>query len=219
MKIFLLFSTLSAACFIASCDSTEGQKPAKSPENESVSTPPKSQVKSLFIDVHHLGAGKVNYEAVAAAHDKDLSVQQKYDVSFLKYWVDEAKGDVYCLSSSSDSGSIRKTHGEAHGLLPSKIFPVLEGTEAEANSKDSYFLDVHELGPGKVSMQDVAGAHQKDLDVQGKHGVNFINYWFNEKEGSVICLSQAPDSTAVIKTHTEAHGLVPVSVTKVLQGQ
>jgi hypothetical protein len=175
--------------------------------------------KHLFIDVHHLGPGKVTYEAVAGAHAKDLATEGKYGVDFIKYWVDTAKGDVYCLSSSSDTGSIIKTHAEAHGLLPDHIYAVSEGTEAAVFGGKNLFLDVHELGAGNVTASAVAAAHQKDLAVQKKYGVNFINYWVNEKDGVVICLSEAPDSSAVIKTHKEAHGLIPKYVFEVKQGQ
>lgn len=175
--------------------------------------------KQLFIDVHRLEPGKVTYEAVAGAHAKDLTVQKKYGVQFKKYWVDEDKGLIYCLSSSSDSGSIRKTHAEAHGLLPDHIYPVTDGMEAALKGNKNLFLDIHYLGAGKVSANDVAGAHEKDLEVQEKHGVNFINYWVNEKEGVVMCLSEAKDSTSVIQTHKEAHGLVPAKVLKVKQGE
>jgi len=65
----------------------------------------------------------------------------------------------------------------------------------------------------------VAGAHQKDLMVENKYGVNFINYWVNTKDGVVMCLSEAPDSSAVINTHREAHGLIPSSISAVKQGQ
>src|SRR4051812_21438950 len=71
--------------------------------------------KHLFIDVHRLEPGKVKYEDVAKAHAKDLATETKYGVHFLKYWVDEDKGLVYCLSSASDTSAIRKTHAEAHG--------------------------------------------------------------------------------------------------------
>ena len=54
---------------------------------------------------------------------------------------------------------------------------------------------------------------------QEKYGVNFINYWVDEKRGTVLCLSQASDASKVIQTHKEAHGLIPVSVTSVKQGQ
>lgn len=175
--------------------------------------------KNIYIDVHHLGEGKVTPADVAKAHQKDLAVQKKYGVKLIKYWFDEAKGDIYCLSSSPDSQSLKKTHGEAHGLLPNQIYLVKDGPEAAEKKGLNFFLDVHQLGAGNVTAKDVAAAHQKDLDVQDKHGVNFINYWVNEKDGVVLCLSQARDSTSIIKTHTEAHGLVPVSVVKVVQGQ
>ena len=48
--------------------------------------------KKLFLDVHDIGPGKVNFEAVADAHKKDLATQGEFDVSFIKYWVDEQAG-------------------------------------------------------------------------------------------------------------------------------
>jgi hypothetical protein len=133
--------------------------------------------------------------------------------------VDEDKGLVYCLSSASDTGSIRKTHAEAHGLLPAEIYSVTDGQAASLQEGNSFFLDIHELGAGKVTAKDVAAAHQKDLAVEQKYGVNFINYWVDEKKGLVFCLSQAKDSASVVNTHKEAHGLVPVSVLKVKPGE
>ena len=178
-----------------------------------------SDTKNLYIDVHHLGAGKVTYDAVAAAHKKDLAVEKKYHVEFIKFWVDEKRGNVYCLSSAPDTAAIVKTHGEAHGLLPDQILRVTPGMQASIIQGKDFYLDIHNLGAGKVTAADVAGAHQKDLAVQDKHGVNFINYWVDERSGTVVCLSQAPDADAVINTHKEAHGLVPVSIEKVKQGQ
>jgi hypothetical protein len=173
----------------------------------------------LYIDVHHLGPGKVTAAAVAVAHQKDLAVEQKYNVQFMKYWVDVDKGDIYCLSSAPDPQAIRSTHAEAHGLLPDEIYKVSQGQAAMIKGNNNLYLDIHELGPGNVTAAAVAAAHQKDLAVEQKYGVNFINYWVDEKSGTVLCLSQAPDSTAVINTHREAHGLIPVSVVKVQQGQ
>jgi uncharacterized protein Usg len=175
--------------------------------------------KHLFIDVHHLTPGKVKYKDVQAAHAKDLAVENKYGVQFIKFWVDENKGLVYCLSSSSDTASIRKTHAEAHGLLPDDIYMVTDGQAATIKDQKDLYLDIHELGPGNVTAKDVAAAHQKDLAVESKYGVNFINYWVDEKDGVVMCLSEAKDSTSIIQTHKEAHGLLPAYVSKVQQGQ
>lgn len=178
-----------------------------------------SNPKYLFLDVHQLTPGKVKFEDVAKAHAKDLAVQNKYGVNMIKYWVNEEKGLVYCLASASDSESLRKTHAEAHGLLPLKIFPVTQGESSAAKNKKNLFLDVHQLTAGKVTAKDVAEAHKKDMAVQKKHGVNIINYWFDEKEGIVMCLAEAKNAASLIETHREAHGLVPDKVVKVKEGE
>lgn len=175
--------------------------------------------KQYFIDVHNLGAGKVSYQGVAAAHARDLATEGKYRVEFIKYWVDSVKGTVYCLSSAYDTASIIKTHAEAHGLIPEHIYSVSAGTASAAKGGKNLYLDFHQLGAGNVKASDVAAAHQKDLAVQGKYGVNLINYWVDEKEGVVMCLAEAPDSNALINTHREAHGLIPNYVKEVKQGQ
>jgi hypothetical protein len=177
---------------------------------------PKTE-KVLFMDVHDIGPGKVTFEAVADAHKKDLAAQQEFGVNFIKYWVDEDAGKVYCLAEAPSEAALFKTHQKAHGLVPDYIMTVSDGPEVALTGKQ-LFLDIHHLEPGAVSPADVAAAHEKDLAVQGKHRVNFINYWIDQKMGTVMCLSEAPDSLAVIATHTEAHGLVPSSVKRVKQG-
>ena len=178
-----------------------------------------SNSRQLYIDVHHLGAGKVTWKALAEAHRKDLAAQGKYDVQFLQYWVDEARGNVYCLSSSPDTKAIRETHAAAHGLLPDDICPVIDGKEAPLNGEKHFFLDVHEMGAGNVSAKDLPAAQEKNLSIQELYGVHFINYWADEKDGLLICLSQARRSTAVIKTHKAGHGLAPTYIMKVRQGK
>jgi hypothetical protein len=100
-------------------------------------------------------------------------------------------------------------------MLPENVYLVTDGKQAKVKGNNNFFLDVHELG--SVSATDVAAAHKKDLATEKKYGVNFINYWVNEKQGVVMCLSQAPDSSAVINTHKEAHGLLPTYIGKVQQ--
>ena len=85
--------------------------------------------RKLFIDIHQLEPGKVKYENVAKAHAKDLAVEGKYNVDFLKYWVDEKKGVVFCLASANDSASLLKTHAEAHGLIPQHVYEVTSGIQ------------------------------------------------------------------------------------------
>ncbi len=172
-----------------------------------------------FLDVHKLEPGGVTYADVAGAHQKDLQTEGKYGVSFVKYWVDAKDGYVYCLSKANEASDIRSTHAEAHGLIPEEIYSVIAGEASNYTGNGQLFLDVHDLGPGNVSAAAVAEAHQKDLATEAKYHVNFINYWVDEKDGKVFCLSEAPDKDAVIATHKEAHGLIPAEVIPVEQGQ
>lgn len=157
MKIILSLSTF----ILASSISLHVCAQTKKVETSAYNAP----VKNLYIDVHQLTPGKVKFEDVAAAHLKDLAVEKKYDVHFINYWVDEEQGLVYCLSSGGDSSSTRKTHAEAHGLLPSNIFEVTEGSAAALTGDKKLFLDIHKLGAGNVTAAAVADAHKKDLAV------------------------------------------------------
>ncbi len=79
------------------------------------------------------------------------------------------------------------------------------------------YLDRHHFGPGKVTAADVAGAHQKDLAVQGKYHVRFLNYWFDARTGTVSCLVEAPSADAAIAAHKEAHGLIPEAIDEAVE--
>lgn len=174
---------------------------------------------STFIDIHELGPGKADPAAVANAHRADLAAQDRHGVRFLAYWVDEEHGRIYCLSQAKDAPSIVDTHREAHGLLPSAILPVKSGSATAVASGNHLYLDIHEFGPGNVSASAVAAAHEKDLKVEAQHGVHFINYWVDEVNGKVLCLSEAPGPEAVIETHRHAHGLIPQTVVSVDEGK
>jgi hypothetical protein len=205
--IFILGIVVAFGCIKAS-QSTDA----------TTSTKPEPKTKNLYLDVHNLEPGKVTFDAVAGAHQKDLATQGKFDVSFIKYWVDERAGKVYCLAEAPDSAAVYNTHKEAHGLVPDLVEKVTDGIEAALRSKGNLYFDIHHLGPGNVTADAVAGAHVKDLAVQQKYGVNFINYWVDPKLGVVMCLAEAPDSAAMVNTHKEAHGLIPDEVHPVKQG-
>lgn len=79
------------------------------------------------------------------------------------------------------------------------------------------FMDVHNAVEG-LTAEAVAGAHKRDLEVQGQHGVNYINYWFNDQTGRVYCLVEAPNKEAANAVHREAHGLVADEIVEVKQG-
>jgi class 3 adenylate cyclase len=61
----------------------------------------------------------------------------------------------------------------------------------------------------------LALGHEKDLARQGKYGVNFLTYWFDEARCTAFCLVDAPDMESIRKTHDEAHGDVPHEIIEV----
>ena len=79
------------------------------------------------------------------------------------------------------------------------------------------FVDVHHHVEG-LTAEAVAGAHQKDLETQDRHGVNYLKYWFDEGSGKVFCLVEAPNKEAAMAVHREAHGLVADEITEVKEG-
>ena len=79
------------------------------------------------------------------------------------------------------------------------------------------FMDVHNKVEG-LTAEAVAGAHQRDLDVQEQHGVKYLKYWFDEGSGKVFCLVEAPSKEAAEAVHREAHGLVADEITEVQEG-
>ena len=79
------------------------------------------------------------------------------------------------------------------------------------------FMDVHDHVDG-LTAEAVAGAHRRDLEVQEKFGVNYLQYWFDEGTGQVFCLVDAPDAKAAEAVHREAHGLVADHITPVQEG-
>ncbi len=80
---------------------------------------------SLFMDVHTIEGG-VSAEDVAGAHQKDLETQQKYGVSYLRYWVDESAGKIFCLVEADSPEDANTVHREAHGLVADDIYSVSE---------------------------------------------------------------------------------------------
>lgn len=79
------------------------------------------------------------------------------------------------------------------------------------------FMDEHNNVEG-LTAAAVAGAHQKDLETQAKHGVRYLQYWFNEQSGKVYCLVDAPSKDAAERVHREAHGLVADEIIEVQEG-
>jgi hypothetical protein len=79
------------------------------------------------------------------------------------------------------------------------------------------YMDVNNMD-GEVTCDAVREAHEKDLEVQGDHGVNYKSYWVAEEVGKIFCLVEAPDPETAAHVHREAHGLMADEISEVQEG-
>jgi hypothetical protein len=92
-----------------------------------------------------------------------------------------------------------------------------ERDHAQGEAPMPLYLDVHHRIDG-LTGDAVSDAHQKDLQVQTRYGVNYLRYWYDEGTGKVFCLVEAPSKEAAAAVHREAHGLVADEIIEVKEG-
>jgi class 3 adenylate cyclase len=109
------------------------------------------------MDIHELHG--VTPEEVAAAHASDLKVQQKYGVNYLKYWVNESCGKVFCLVDAPNAEAATHVHREAHGFGAEKIIEV-QPEMAEL------FLGGSETSPTGAVLAPAATGEERDPGIR-----------------------------------------------------
>jgi hypothetical protein len=65
------------------------------------------------------------------------------------------------------------------------------------------FMDVHS-GFFGVTAEQLAEAHQRDLDIESDEGVHFERAWLDPEAGKVFCLATGPSKEAVMRIHERA---------------
>ena len=80
----------------------------------------------LFMDLHQIKGG-VSADDVAKAHMEDIKTQERFGVEYLRYWVNERSGRIFCLVQAPNAEAANAVHREAHGLVADAIFEVQEG--------------------------------------------------------------------------------------------
>lgn len=96
-----------------------------------------------YMDVHH-DLGDVTEEDIQAAHQRDLEVQDQFDVRFLTFWFNQPDGRAFCLVEAPDKESAIACHKASHGLTPHEMI------EVERPSLSSF------MGNWEVNVPDMA---------------------------------------------------------------
>ena len=80
------------------------------------------------------------------------------------------------------------------------------------------FLDIHRDVEG-LTAEAVESAHIRDLELQRKHNVTMLKYWYDVDTRTAFCLMIGPDKEACIALHRESHGLVADEIFEVNEGK
>lgn len=76
----------------------------------------------VYLDIHEIEGATP--EAVAGAHLADVAIQDRYGVNYVKYWLNEGRGKIFCLCTAPSAEAAERVHREAHGLLAQRIIEV-----------------------------------------------------------------------------------------------
>lgn len=74
----------------------------------------------FYLDRHE-DLGGISAVDLAAAHMRDLAVQDQYGVKFLTYWFDYEKQKAWCLVDAPSADVAASVHAEAHGAMANRI--------------------------------------------------------------------------------------------------
>src|SRR5260221_2593338 len=76
----------------------------------------------IYMDVHNVPG--VEAQDVAEAHRKDMLIQDEHHCKCITYWIDEERGNAFCLIEAPSEDKVVEIHTKAHGLVPNKIIEV-----------------------------------------------------------------------------------------------
>lgn len=68
------------------------------------------------------------------------------------------------------------------------------------------YMDIHKVEGNAFTVEDIIKAHMEDLRVEQQFGVKQKMYWVNEKDQTVFCLMEGPNTDACRLVHQTAHG-------------
>src|SRR3954471_11028716 len=94
--------------------------------------------------------------------------------------------------------------GRCSACLQDRSFsPPSPGLIRRSEGHMARFMDIHE-GFFGVTAQQLAEAHQRDLDNEEQEGVHYEHAWLDPESGKVFCLATGPSKEAVMRVHERA---------------
>lgn len=76
----------------------------------------------LYMDVHDVPG--ITLRDATSAHHQDLLIEKEHGCKCISFWVDEKKGNAFCLIEAPGKNDVELLHSKSHGLMPYKIIEV-----------------------------------------------------------------------------------------------
>jgi AraC-like DNA-binding protein len=97
----------------------------------------------IYMDIHEVpGAAAVD---LAEAHRKDMLIQDEFRCKCMTYWLDERRGNAFCLIEAPDQTALIEMHRKSHGFIPHKII------EVASEVIESFLGRIHDPREAEVS--------------------------------------------------------------------
>jgi class 3 adenylate cyclase len=138
----------------------------------------------FYIDIHEIHGATA--EEVAKAHTADLKTQRKYGVEYLKYWLNESRGKIFCLVNAPNPEAAALVHREAHGLVAERIIEV-DPDLAEG------FLGGGEVNPAGAVLITGGAGNERDSGIR--------TIIFTDIVGSTTLTQSVGDDVAMAMLH------------------
>ena len=134
----------------------------------------------IYMDVHP-GIGDATPEDIAAAHARDLEIQDQFGVRFLSYWVNGPNEKTFCLVDSPDQDSLIACHKAAHGLMPHELVEVsapmlvqfLGDTDNDAGDR-AMVNEAYDTGLRAIMFTDIEGSTQVSSTYGDEAGLELV---------------------------------------------
>ena len=152
----------------------------------------------MFMDIHEVHG--VTADDVAKAHFADMKVQGKYGVEYHKYWLNEARGKIFCLCSAPNAEAADRVHREAHGLSASKII------EVEPEVADG-FLGGTEINPAGAAIVPGGSVNDRDPGIRTILFTDIVDSTaITQRLGDEAAMSLLDVHDSIVRDALRAHG-------------
>jgi AraC-like DNA-binding protein len=120
----------------------------------------------LFMDIHTVDSDNFSAEDVVKAHMEDLSVQDRFGVKQIKYWVNVPARTLFCLMEGPNKEACNEVHAQSHGQTACNIIEVNDDEFKlflGEGTKDETDLAQHSTGEIDTGYRSLLAVHTLDL--------------------------------------------------------